>query len=89
MPRDREEDRIAYHNEMNPDMRSFGPNGTSSIDPKDEADKEEAEEKTEARENADEDENELELEEEEEEEKEEEEGYTQEDMRDAMWKEGE
>ena len=42
------------HNEMNPDMRSFGSKGTSSINPHDEADKEEAEEKAEADENADE-----------------------------------
>ena len=47
------------HNEMNPDMRSFGSKGTSSINPHDEADKQKAEEQAEARENADQDETDL------------------------------
>ena len=42
------------HNEMNPDMRSFGPKGVSSINPHDEADKQRAQEKADARDNADE-----------------------------------
>ena len=50
------------HNEMNPDMRSFGSKGTSSINPHDEADKQKAEEQAEARENADdEDQDEIDL----------------------------
>ena len=50
------------HNGMNPDMRSFGSKGTSSINPHDEADKQKAEEQAEARENADdEDQDEIDL----------------------------
>ena len=50
------------HNEMNPDMRSFGSKGTSSINPHDEADKQKAEEQAEAREYADdEDQDEIDL----------------------------
>ena len=47
---------------MNPDMRSFGSKGTSSINPHDEADKQKAEEQAEAREYADdEDQDEIDL----------------------------
>ena len=50
------------HNEMNPDMRSFGSKGVSSINPHNEADKQKAEEQAEARENADdEDQDEIDL----------------------------
>lgn len=48
------------HNEMNPDMRSFGPKGVSSINPHDEADKEKAEEEADARDSVDADEDEEE-----------------------------
>lgn len=42
------------HNEMNPDMRSFGSKGVSSINPHDEADKKKAEEEADARDSVDE-----------------------------------
>jgi hypothetical protein len=45
---------------MNPDMRSFGPKGVSSINPHDEADKEKAEEEADARDSVDADEDEEE-----------------------------
>ncbi len=40
------------HNEMNPDMRSFGSKGTSSVNPHDEAELKGREEADEARSNA-------------------------------------
>ena len=42
------------HNELNPDMRSFGPKGTSSINPHDEAEMQRAEEEADARNSVDE-----------------------------------
>ena len=42
------------HNELNPDMRSFGSKGVSSINPHDEADKQKAEEEADARDSVDE-----------------------------------
>ena len=41
------------HNEMNPDMRSFGSKGTSSVNPHDEAERQKQEEADEAQSNAD------------------------------------
>tara|TARA_R110000824_G_scaffold7533_2_gene34205 strand:- start:5379 stop:5594 length:216 start_codon:yes stop_codon:yes gene_type:complete len=41
------------HNEMNPDMRSFGSKGTSSVNPHDEAEREKSEKLDELRSNAD------------------------------------
>ena len=46
--------RTDRHNEMNPDMRSFGSKGTSSINPHDEADRKYQDEQDEIRSNADE-----------------------------------
>ena len=43
------------HNEMNPDMRTFGSKGTKSINPHDEAERQKAQEQADARDNAEED----------------------------------
>ena len=75
--------RSDWHNEMNPDMRSFGSKGTSSINPHDEAERKYQEEQDDIRSNADEPDCDNDDEEEDEDE------MTEDDMRASMWQPGE
>ena len=70
------------HNEMNPDMRSFGSRGTSSINPHDEAERKYQEEQDDIRSNADEPDDDSDEDEDEDE-------MTEDDMRASMWQPGE
>lgn len=70
------------HNEMNPDMRSFGSKGTTSINPHDEADRKYQEEQDEIRSNADEPDDDSDEDEDEDE-------MTEDDMHSSMWQPGE
>tara|TARA_R110002110_G_C13254870_1_gene700293 strand:- start:655 stop:888 length:234 start_codon:yes stop_codon:yes gene_type:complete len=71
------------HNEMNPDMRSFGHRGTTSVNPHDEADRKYQDEMDEVRSNADEPDCDNDDEEEEDD------GMTEADMHASMWQPGE
>ena len=66
------------HNEMNPDMRSFGSKGTSSINPHDEAERKYQEEQDDIRSNADEPDDDSDEDEDEDE-------MTEADMHASMW----
>tara|TARA_R110000751_G_scaffold96033_3_gene187536 strand:- start:216 stop:419 length:204 start_codon:yes stop_codon:yes gene_type:complete len=67
---------------MNPDMRSFGSRGTSSINPHDEAERKYQEEQDDIRSNADEPDDDSDEDEDEDE-------MTEDDMRASMWQPGE
>lgn len=70
--------RIDRHNEMNPDMRSFGSKGTSSINPHDEAERKYQEEQDDIRSSADEPDDDSDEDEDEDE-------MTEADMHASMW----
>jgi len=71
--------RIDRHNECNPDMRSFGSKGVSSVNPHDEADRKYQDEQDEIRSNADEPDVECD---------EDDDGMTEADMHASMWQPG-
>tara|TARA_R110000765_G_scaffold158651_1_gene262243 strand:+ start:649 stop:879 length:231 start_codon:yes stop_codon:yes gene_type:complete len=70
------------HNEMNPDMRSFGHKGTTSVNPHDEAERKYQDEQDDIRSNADEPDDDSDEDEDEDE-------MTEADMYSSMWQPGE
>tara|TARA_R110001583_G_scaffold83615_1_gene220646 strand:+ start:1109 stop:1339 length:231 start_codon:yes stop_codon:yes gene_type:complete len=70
------------HNEMNPDMRSFGHKGTTSVNPHDEAERKYQDEQDDIRSNADEPDDDSDEDEDEDE-------MTEADMHASMWQPGE
>ena len=70
------------HNEMNPDMRSFGHKGTTSVNPHDEAERKYQDEQDDIRSNADEPDDDSDEDEDEDE-------MTEDDMHASMWQPGE